>query len=104
MAKLVNVKSGLGYGIRLHTNNKMPKYIPEAITRKVVVDKAETQFYLRPNKPDSDRVNLKLDGIWCYIDSPTLHHQVDKAKDGALEFRIKDPAPEAVEAAAEATK
>lgn len=93
--RIVNVKSGLGYGIRLHTHNKMPKYIPNAITRLVKVDGEEAKFYLRPNKPDSDRVNLVVDGLWCYIDSPVLHAQVNNAKDGKLEFRLKSPAPEA---------
>lgn len=93
--RLVNVESGLGYGVREHTNNKMPKYITSAEPKRVVIDGKDQNFWLRPNKPDSDRVNLLVDGKWCYIDSPILHSQVDKAEDGKLQFRLKSQAPEA---------
>lgn len=64
------------FGVREHTNNKMPAYVTKADPISITQNGEAAACWVRPNKPDSERVNFQVDGKWLFVDNATLKGQI----------------------------
>lgn len=64
------------YAVREHTNNKMPSYCSKADPIAIKQNGNDGSCWVRPNKPDSERVNFLVEGKWVFVDNATLKGQI----------------------------
>jgi len=65
-------ESKKSYAVRPHTNNKMPAYVPKSDPIAITQNGTAASCWVRPNKPDSERVNFHFEGEWLFVDDATL--------------------------------